>query len=143
MPSPTPIELKKQLIAAGLEIFRVQGNRVHLADRVRENLIMDGGVAAIAADPPGVRLVVRAQASHFVGETPDQLFERARSLAAPSRALGYSETEAMVVPIRDPGGGPTTLDTWYEVAYEKSVGDGDLVAELRYALGVEKAASTG
>src|SRR5262249_41968999 len=46
MPSVTPSELKKQLIAAGLEIFRVQGNRVHLADRVRENLIMDGGVSA-------------------------------------------------------------------------------------------------
>jgi hypothetical protein len=143
MPSPTPSELKKQLIALGFEIFRVQGNRVHLADRVRENLIMDGGVAAVASDPLTVRLVVRAQASHFPGDTPDQLFGRARSLAAASEARGYREVETTVVPVRDPGGGPTTLDTWYEVAYEKTVTEEELVAELRYALGVEKADGTG
>ena len=143
MPTPNPTELKKQLIAAGLEIFRVQGNRVHLADRVRENLIMDGGVAAVASDPLAVRLVVRAQASQFGGETPDQLFARARSLAAASEARGYSEVDATVVPVRDPGGGPTTLDTWYEVSYEKVVAEDDLIAELRYALGVEKADGTG
>jgi hypothetical protein len=143
MPSPTPSELKKQLIALGLEIFRVQGNRVHLADRVRENLIMDGGVAAVASDPLAVRLVVRAQASHFAGDTPDQLFGRARSLAQASEARGYREVETTVVPVRDPGGGPGTLDTWYEVAYEKTVTEEELVVELRYALGVEKADGTG
>jgi hypothetical protein len=143
MPSPTPSELKKQLIAAGLEIFRVQGNRVHLADRVRENLIMDGGVAAVAGEPLSVRLVVRAQASLFSGESPEQLFGRARTLAAPSVQRGYLEVDTAVVPIRDPGGGPGTLDTWYEVTYEKPVSEDELVAELRYALGVEKAAGTG
>jgi len=143
MPSPSPTELKKQLIAAGLEIFRVQGNRVHLADRVRENLIMDGGVAAVASDPLSVRLVVRAQASHFAGESPEQLFGRARGLATASEQRGYVEVDTAVVPIRDPGGGPGTLDTWYEVSYEKAVSPDELVAELRYALGVEKAAGTG
>jgi hypothetical protein len=34
------------------------------------------------------------------------------------------------------------LDTWYEVAYEKVVAEEDLIDELKYALGVEKAAST-
>src|SRR5262245_29782362 len=100
MPLPTPNELKKQLIAAGLEIFRVQGQRVHLADRVRENLIMESGVAAVAADPPAVRLVVRAQASHFPGESPDQLFRRAREMAAASEARGYREVETTVVPVK-------------------------------------------
>jgi hypothetical protein len=143
MPSPTPLELKKQLIAAGLEIFRVQGNRVHLADRVRENLIMDGGVCAIAGEPLTVRLVVRAQASLFPGESVDQLFGRARSVATASAGLGYGEVETTVVSIADPGGGPSTLETWYEVAFEKVVEPGELVAELRYALGLEKTASTG
>ncbi len=143
MPSLTPNELKKQLIAAGLEIFRVQGNRIHLADRVRENLIMDGGVAAVVADPLAVRFIVRAQSSHFPGETADQLFGRARTMASSSAPRGYREVETSVVNITDPGGGPQTLDTWYEVAYEKPVDPDDLVAELRYALGVEKSASTG
>ena len=143
MPSLTPSELKKQLIAAGLEIFRVQGNRIHLADRVRENLIMDGGVAAIAGDPLMVRFVVRAQSSQFPGESADQLFGRARNAASASAPRGYREVETLVVNINDPGGGPQTLDTWYEVAYEKSVEPSELVDELRYALGVEKSASTG
>jgi hypothetical protein len=141
MPVPTPIELKKQLIAAGFEIFRVQGTRVHLAERVRENLIMDGGVAAVAGETLAVRLIVRAQASHFPGETPDQLFMHARALAAPSTANGYREVDTKVVIINDPGGSTTTLDTWYEISFEKPVAEGDLVAELRYALGVEKATS--
>ncbi|HEX3595655.1 MAG TPA: hypothetical protein VHU80_11145, partial [Polyangiaceae bacterium] len=141
--SVTPSELKKQLIAAGLEIFRVQGNRIHLADRVRENLIMDGGVAAVVGEPLAVRFVVRAQSSQFPGESPDQLFGRARDAAAASTPRGYREVETSVVNINDPGGGPNTLDTWYEVAYEKPVDPNDLLDELRYALGVEKSASTG
>jgi hypothetical protein len=143
MPSVTPSELKKQLIAAGLEIFRVQGNRIHLADRVRENLIMDGGVAAVVGDPLAVRFVVRAQSSQFPGEAADQLFGRARNAASASTPRGYHEVETSVVNINDPGGGPQTLDTWYEVAYEKAVEPSDLLEELRYALGVEKSASTG
>jgi hypothetical protein len=140
MPSPTTLELKKQLIAAGLEIFRAQGNRINLADRVRENLIMDGGVAAVASDPLAVRFVARAQASHFPGETEEQLFRRARACAVASEALGYRELETAIITIKDPGGGPATLDTWYEVVFEKAVGPESLIAELRYALSVEKTA---
>jgi hypothetical protein len=143
MPRHTPSELKKQLIAAGLEIFRVQGNRIHLADRVRENLIMDGGVWAVVDEPLTVRFVVRAQSSHFPGESADQLFRRARGLASPSESRGYREVETAVVSINDPGGGPQTLDTWYEVSYEKAVAAEELLDELKYALAVEKTTSTG
>ncbi|HEX4338562.1 MAG TPA: hypothetical protein VH062_21805 [Polyangiaceae bacterium] len=121
----------------------MQGNRIHLADRVRENLIMDGGVAAVVADPLAVRFVVRAQSSQFPGETADQLFGRARNAATETAPRGYHEVETSVVNINDPGGGPQTLDTWYEVAYEKPVEPSELLDELRYALGVEKSASTG
>src|SRR5262249_39340298 len=109
MASPSPNDLKKRLIASGLEIFRVQAARIHLADRVRDNLIMDSGVAAVAASPPAVRLVFRAQSTHFPGESPDKLFGRARLLALESQRRGYQEVETMVVPIKDPGGGPSTL----------------------------------
>lgn len=143
MPSLTPNEVKKRLIAAGFEIFRVQGNRVHLAERVRENLIMDAGVAAVVGTTLGVRLVFRAQAGHFPGENTEDLFARARSLAAEATGKGYEEVEATVVPIKDPGGGPGTLDTWYEVAYERAVEESELGTELRFALGVEKTALTG
>jgi hypothetical protein len=141
--SPTPNELKKQLTHAGLEVFRVQGSRVCLADRVRENLIMDSGVSAVVGDPLVVRFVVRAQASHFPGHSQENLFGLARKLAAPSQARGYKEVETAVVPIKDPGGGPATLDTWYEVAFELEVDAARLIDELKYALGVEKSANAG
>jgi hypothetical protein len=141
--SPTPNELKKQLTLAGLEVFRIQGSRVCLADRVRENLIMDSGVSAVVGDPLVVRFVVRAQASHFPGQSEEKLFGLARTVAAASQARGYREVETAVVPIKDPGGGPNTLDTWYEVAFELEVQPASLVEELKYALGVEKNANAG
>lgn len=142
MPSPKPSELKKTLTAAGLEIFRVQGSRIQLADRVRDNLIMDSGVCVVIRDDGlSVRFVTKAQAADFPTENESQLFERARSQADSAVQKGYRETETAIVPIKDPGGGTGTLDTWYEVAFERKVAEGDLVAELRYALGLEKTAS--
>lgn len=136
--------LKKRLATEGFEIFRVQGPRVHLADRVRDNLIMDSGVAAVVDDAGfRVRLTVRAQASLFPGEGPKELYNRARHLAKHGISTGYAEVEAEAVPVRDPGGGAGTLDTWYEVAFEKPVASEDLVEELRYALGLEKTVGTG
>lgn len=137
-------ELKKALISAGFEVYRTLGGRVLLADRVRDNLIMDSGVAAIGEPELGVRLVVRAQAHDFPGESEANLFERARRLGAPSVARGYAETEALIVPIHDPGDRSRTLDVWYEVAFEKRVESLEgLSAELKYALGVIKTAAPG
>jgi hypothetical protein len=46
------------------------------------------------------------------------------------------------VPVRDPGDASKTLDTWYEVAFERAVADEDeLMQELAYALALEKTAS--
>ena len=142
MPVTSPSELKKSLIAAGFEVYRTVGDRVLLADRVRDNLIMDSGVAAVAGDVLRVRFVVRAQATGFPGESPDGLFDRARSMAATARDRGFVEADAVAVPVKDPGDKAQTLDTWYEVAYEKQVeGTDELIAELRYALGLDKTAS--
>jgi hypothetical protein len=137
-------ELKKALISAGFEVYRTLGGRLLLADRVRDNLIMDSGVAAMAEPALGVRLVVRAQAHDFPGESEANLFERARRLGAASVARGYGESEALIVPIHDPGDRSRTLDVWYEVAFEKSVASLDeLYPELKYALGVVKTAAPG
>jgi sugar phosphate isomerase/epimerase len=136
-------ELRKRLAAAGFEIFRVLGNRVHLADRVRDNLILDAAVAAIA-NPLGVRIVVRAPKSAFGDAGAGELFDRARSMAKDAVSRGYLETETAVVPVPDPGGSGATLETWYEVAFEKPVGgEQALFDELRFALGLEKAAGAG
>jgi hypothetical protein len=140
--TPTPNELKKTLLARGFEVYRTLGDQVVLADRVRDNLIMDSGVAARPGSAFLVRFIVRAQASDFPSVAADDLFERARACAAPALDRGYTEVGVAEVPVRDPGDATHTLDTWYEVSFERSVASEDeLEQELHYALGLEKTVS--
>ena len=140
--TPTPAELKKTLVARGFEVYRTLGDQVVLADRVRDNLIMDSGVAARPGDVLAVRFVVRAQASDFPSAIAGELYDRARACAAEALVRGYSEVGVAEVPVRDPGDASSTLDTWYEVAFERSVASEDeLESELRYALALEKTVS--
>lgn len=143
MPSPSTRELKAALVDAGFEVFRVRASRIYLADRVRDNLIMDSAVSVVAASPLIIRFVVRAEANQFPGETEEQLFDRARTHARKSLDRGYTEVETAVVPITNPGDRKSRLDTWYEVSYEKRVTEEELHEELRYALGLEKTVPAG
>jgi hypothetical protein len=144
MPIPTIAELKKELLAGGFELYRTLGSRILIADRVRENLIMDSGVAVVVSDALSVRFVVRAQTGDFPGEGEEELFQRARRVADKGLLRGYAEVETAVVPIPDPGDRTRTLDTWYEVAFEKRVDDvAQAIDELRWALGLNKAAVAG
>lgn len=140
---PTPAEIKKALREAGLEIYQTRGNTVHLADRVRENLLMDAQIFIRAGEPPATRVgfVVRAQHNDFPNEGEAHLFERARRLAAPAVDRGYEEASTEVRRVLDPGDGQRTLDTWCEVSFEKAVADLEAaVTEARFALSIEKAA---
>ncbi|HYP87231.1 MAG TPA: hypothetical protein VEQ59_03745 [Polyangiaceae bacterium] len=139
--TPTPSELKKTLVARGFEVYRTLGDHIVLADRVRDNLIMDSGVAVRPGDKLTVRFVVRAQASDFPGAKADDLYDRARACAAEARGRGYAEVGVAEVRVRDPGDASSTLDTWYEVSFERLVASEDeLEQELRYALALEKTA---
>ena len=140
--TPTPADLKKTLVARGFEVYRPLGDQVVLADRVRDNLIMDSGVAARPGEVLAVRFVVRAQASDFPSAKADDLYARARECAAEARGRGYAEVGVAEVPVRDPGDASSTLDTWYEVSFERPVANEDeLEQELRYALALEKTVS--
>ena len=145
MPSLTPPELKKLLLREGLEVYRTLSDRVVLADRVRDNLIMDSGVSALTQDGGlGVRVIFRSQACDFQGESPEGLFGHARRLGQGAQARGFAEASASVVPIHDPGDRTRVLDTWYEVAYERLVTDSsELISELKAALAWPKVASRG
>lgn len=142
MPTPTPSELKKVLLAQGFEVYRTLADRVVLAERVRDNLIMDSGVAVLVRTELVVRFVARAQGSDFPGENSQHLMDRARAQGEATTRAGYTEVESQVVPIRDPSDRERTLDTWYEVSFEKCVaGVPELIVELRFALGLEKTAA--
>src|SRR5688572_1191241 len=140
MPS-SPQSLKKSLVAEGFEVYRTSPNLIILADRVRDNLLMDSGVAIVHGDPLVVRITVRARAAEFPGDGEQALYARARALAVPMTDRGYGEIGCTSVPVKDPGDPNRTLDTWYEVTYERQVGDeSELHPELRFALSVPKTA---
>jgi hypothetical protein len=151
---PTAAEIKRALKEAGLEVYRTRGDVVYLADRVRENLLMDastfirGASVTLPPDtdpaprPLRVGFVVRAQRTDFPNDAEDHLFELARRMAGPAAERGYVEILAEVRKVLDPGDGERTLDTWCEVSFEKEVGElGEAVAEARFALSLEKAAA--
>lgn len=137
----TPVELKKTLTENGFEVYRTLGNRVLLAERVRDNLIMDSCVSARTGNELVARVAVRAQQADFHGDAEHQMFARALEVAKPALDRGYKEVDRTIVPIVDPSDRSRTLDTWYEVSVERPVETVlDLLEELRFLLKLDKVA---
>lgn len=138
----TPQQLKKALVASGFEVFRTLAEEVVLAERVRENLILDSGVR-VAPVPGGrlqLRLVLRAQKADFPNEDDSSLFARVRKLAEPAVARGFAEVSTAVTAVKDPADASRTLDTFYELNLAHEVASiEDAVPILRFVLSLEKA----
>ena len=146
MSQSTPQQLKKALVASGFEVFRTLSEEVVLAERVRENLILDSGVrlASLADGKVRVRLVLRAQRADFPGDDESSMFDRVRKLAAPALQKGFSEESTNVNAVKDPADPSKTLDTFYEVFLSHDVGTvEDAVPLLKFALSLEKAVGHG
>lgn len=142
MASSTPAQLKKELVASGFEVFRTLPTEVVLAERVRENLILDSGVriAPLEGGKLQVRLVLRAQKADFPNDDEAALFERVRKLAEPAIDKGFSEQSTGVRAVSDPGDATRTIDTFYEVFLSQDVASvEDAVPVLKLALSLEKA----
>jgi hypothetical protein len=134
-------EIRKALVAAGFELYRTRGDEVQIADRVRNNLIMDSGVSVRLTGSLTVKVVVRAQRSDFPADGAALLFDRARELAGLAVSRGYVESATLTSPVHDPVDPSRTLDTWYEVCFEKAVPTLDeAMVEVGFALKLEKAA---
>lgn len=116
----SPQELKKALVAAGLEVYRTTGDAVVLADRVRDNLIMDSGVCVRETS---VTLVLHARRAQYPNDVEEAIFQHIRGLAAAALALGFVEQGTRVTPLRDPSDPTRTLDTFFEVVFTKPTGD--------------------
>lgn len=137
--------IKRALLDAGFEVFRARGEEIVIAERPRENLIMDSGVRLRLGDPADsaleVRVVLRAQKADFPNEDEHHLFDWVRKLAEAAVSDGFAEVATAVTRVPDPGDSEQTLDTHYEITYAKRAPRlDDAVVELKFALGLEKRA---
>lgn len=138
---PTPAEVKKALVSSGFIVYRTRGDLVHVAERARENLIMDAGIR-VRSSEAAVILMVRAQRCDFPQDTDEAMFDHARRLAQGIVERGYVEVGTQITPLLDPNDETHTLDSWFEVSYEKRVQDlVEAMAEVGFALSIEKVAS--
>lgn len=146
---PTPQQLKKALVANGFEVFRTLSEEVVLAERVRENLILDSGVRVgpVASENGAavrVKVVLRAQRADFPSDDETTLFDRVRKLAAPAIADGFAEISTNVNTVTDPADPDRTLDTFYEILLSRVVESvDDALPILKFALSLEKAVGNG
>ncbi len=143
---PSIQELKRTLVAAGLEIFRTRPDAVHLAERPRDNQILDAGISVRPTTIDGVesgfevRVVMRCQRSDFPREKSELLFDRVRALANETIvSRGFTEIEVREHRMADPGDSEKTLDTWFELVFSRTVTDLSVaIVDAKYALALEK-----
>jgi hypothetical protein len=131
-------DLKRALVNAGLEVFRVRDDEVHLAERQNVQL-MEAGVRARAGATPRVTVVLRAQRNDAPKLSEEALHDEVRKRAEPLIAAGYKEIEASAREIRSVSDHTHLLDVWYEVTFVHDVASIDeAVSEVQRALQVER-----
>ncbi len=116
-----------------------------LADRVRDNLILDSGVrvSATAAGQIRVNLVMGIRHTQYPGENEQALFERVRRLAGPLLTAGFSEMGTGQSPVTDPSDASKTLDIFFDVTFGKNEPSFDAaLPALKVALEVAKTAES-
>ena len=132
--------LKQALGDAGFEIYRIDGDDIRVAERVRMHL-MESGVVVCCDDTPHVALTVRGQRSDFPSINESELFERVRDTFAPQMSeRGFEERSASTREINNPadvfvhysqiiGDGFRTLEEGMTVQFELKEGPKGLFAE--------------
>jgi hypothetical protein len=136
----TPVELKEVLKSGGLEIYRVRGDHVFLAERVRENLILDAGVS-VAAATLEVTVTCRGEQTHFAGATDDTVFTHTEALGVPLLRDGFLEVLRRAVPMTDPMNAERVLDTFFEISYRKALpGPAEVVHTCKRVMTFERIA---
>lgn len=137
----TPQQLRRVLLDAGFEVFRTRGDEVVLAERPRDNLILDSGVRVRASLPVEVRVAMRAHRVDFPGEDELKLLARARAVAKAAEEHGFLEISTNVSVVHDPGDSTRTLDTVHEVLCGRPAVDiEEAIVLVRLALSLEKRA---
>ena len=142
MSSLTLDEVKRAMVGAGLEIYRISGHEVRIAERVRMHL-MDSGVTVSLAHAPRVSVTVRGQRSDFPTGRAEELYELVRrAMKATAEDRGFREIDATSRDITDPVDSSSVLDVWHELTFAKDVDQLEtLIADVKWALGLPKCVS--
>lgn len=131
-------DLKKALVAAGLEVFRTRGDEVHLAERQNVSL-MEAGVRVRGGASPAVFVVARAQRSDATGAQGETLLDLVRARSRGLCDAGFREVDAAVRDIRSVSDASHVVDTWFEVTFARDASDLDeLVREAKRAIAAER-----
>jgi len=131
--------LKQAVVDAGLEIYRVNGTEIRIAQRVRVHL-MDSAVALALRETPQVHVTVRIQRSDFPNAPAEVLFAKVReAVLQDAQARGFTELCAAARDITDPVDANHLLDVWHELTFAKPiVGLSAMIDDVRWALSVPK-----
>jgi hypothetical protein len=131
--------VRSALDSLGIEVYRVEGDVIEVAERVRLHL-MDSGIRIRTGPKPEVRFTARTQRSENQHLSPEAQFERVRAaVGALAAGDGWHEVEAASKDIRDPVDPGKILDVFYEVTFARDVGAVDeITAAVQWALGIEK-----
>ncbi len=131
----TPPQLKKKLRESGFDVYRTLSDRVILAERIRDNLIMESGVAALIGAEFTIEVTISAQRSHFPGSDKLELQRQTDLMAQPFLKHGYEAFETLEEPLMDPSDPQRQLDTRCQLKLSKKVGEfTQLPAQLAQAL---------
>ena len=142
MSSLTLDDVKRAMVGAGLEVYRISGSEVRVAERARMHL-MDSGVIVSVGQATCVRVTVRSQRSDFPTGRADELYELVRrAVKSTAEDRGFREDAADSREITDPVDSSSILDVWHELTFAKDVDRIDtLVEDLQWALRLPKCVS--
>ena len=148
-----PTDLKKALRSEGFVIYRTLGEQIALAERVRENLILDSGVRIKAVGAPSegdaaaaqgpvtfeVSVTFRAEKNAFPGIREAVIYTHMAQGSERATELGFREITRGARAITDPVDPAVTLDTFYELIMVKDAVDfPEAVSLARFALGIDR-----
>jgi hypothetical protein len=135
-------EVKRAMVGAGIEIYRISGAEVRVAERVRMHL-MDSGVVVSLAPVARVSVTVRSQRSDFPTGRADELYELVRrAVKSTAEDRGFCEAAAGSRNITDPVDASSVLDVWHELTFAKDIDRLEtLLEDLQWALRLPKCVS--
>ena len=139
MSVPSLEAARAAIVENGIEVFRVKGDTIQLAERVRSHL-MDAGVAVSFGARPRIEFTVRVQNSDFPGTAAEDMFSKVRNFTAGgAQARGFMEFDSRCRPVHDPIDDTRVLDVWYELTFAKdTLTLEQLMDDVRWALSQSK-----